>query len=135
MAGVTRAPSVRAAAAIVVATTALAWFVIAPWDWSTVDAAGRPLDTGQPWADLFGVAVVSGLAVAIVVRRQPAAVLWAPVAGVVTMAVLYTWRASQARVPGTNLWFFGLIGVLIPLALLGTFGGAWLAIRSARRED
>ena len=119
----TRAPSVRAAAAIVVATTALAWFVIAPWDWSTVDAAGRPLDTGQPWADLFGVAVVSGLAVAMVVRRQPAAVLWAPVAGVVTMAALYTWRASQARVPGTNLWFFGLIGEVDRVPVAEEHGG------------
>ena len=31
------------------------------------------------------------------------------------MAILYSWRASQARVNGTNLWIFGLIGVVIPL--------------------
>jgi hypothetical protein len=49
------------------------------------------------------------------------------------MAVLYSWRASQARVVGSNLWVFGLIGVVLPLGLLGAFGGAWLALRTLRR--
>jgi hypothetical protein len=65
-----------------------------------------------------------------VVRRQPKAVLSAPLAGIATMAVLYSWRASQARVSGGNAWFFGLIGVVIPIGLLGAFGGAFLAIRT-----
>jgi hypothetical protein len=120
---------------VVAAVTAAAWLLLAPWDWSTVDAQGKPLDTQQPWTALLLVAVVSGLAVAAVVRRQPAAVLSAPLAGLVTMAVLYSWRASQARVSGTNLWVFGLIGVVLPLGLLGTFGGAWLALRSLRRQQ
>jgi hypothetical protein len=117
---------------VVVALTAVGWFTIAPWDWSTVDAQGQPTDAGQPWTALFLVAVVLALTVAAVVRNEPTAILSAPLAGMATMAVLYSWRASQARVNGTNLWIFGLIGVVIPLALLGAFGGAWLAVRSAR---
>lgn len=135
MADVTRASKPWSAVVIVSVVTAVAWFVLAPWDWSTVDAAGQRLDGAQPWSAVFGVAVVSGLAVAWTVRRYPAAILWAPLAGVGTMAVLYSWRASQARVSGSNLWFFGLIGVVIPLGLLGAFGGAWLALRSARTRD
>ena len=112
--------------------TAACWLLVLPWDWSTVDAAGQPVDGGQPWTGLFLVAVVAGLAVAAVVHREPGALLTAPLAGLATMVVLYSWRASQARVVGSNLWVFGLIGVVLPLGLLGTFGGAWLALRSRR---
>jgi hypothetical protein len=119
----------------VAGVTVAAWLMIAPWDWSTVDAQGQPTDIAQPWTALFLVAVVVGLAVAAVVRGEPTAILSAPLAGVATMAVMYSWRASQARVPGTNLWFFGLIGVVIPLGLLGAFGGAWLALRSSPGRD
>ena len=135
MAGVSR-PRARWWPPLAVAgVTVAAWLMIAPWDWSTVDAQGQPTDAAQPWTALFLVAVVVGLAVAAVVRREPTAILSAPLAGVATMAVLYSWRASQARVPGTNLWFFGLIGVVIPLGLLGAFGGAWLALRSSPGRD
>ena len=84
---------------VVAAVTAAAWFVLAPWDWSTVDAAGheRTGATGDAWAALIGVALVSGMAVATVVRRRPDAVLRAPLAGLATFIVLYAWRASQAR--------------------------------------
>ena len=84
---------------VVAAVTAAAWFVLAPWDWSTVDAAGheRTGATGDAWAALIGVALVSGMAVATVVRRRPDAVLRAPLAGLATFVVLYAWRASQAR--------------------------------------
>jgi hypothetical protein len=120
---------------IVAAVTALAWFVLLPWDWSTVDAQGREIDGGEPWTGIFLVAVVSGLTVSTVVRRWPAAVLGAPLAGLATICVLYTWRASQARTHGANLWLAGLVGVILPLSLLGTFGGAWLAVRSSRRRQ
>jgi len=118
----------------VAAVTAVAWFLLAPWDWSTVDAAGHPRTgaTGDAWGALIGVALVSGLAVAVVVRRRPDAVLRAPLAGLATLIVLYAWRASQARVSGTNLWPLGLIGVVLPIGLLGTFGGSWLALRTIR---
>jgi LPXTG-motif cell wall-anchored protein len=121
----------------VVVVTALAWFLLAPWDWSTVDASGHPKTGGAAaaWGALVGVAVVSGLAVAAVVRRRPDAVLRAPLAGLATLIVLYSWRASQARVSGTNLWPLGLIGVVLPIGLLGTFGGSWLALRSIRARE
>ena len=121
----------------VAAVTAVAWFVLAPWDWSTVDAAGheRTGATGDAWAALIGVALVSGMAVATVVRRRPDAVLRAPLAGLGTFLVLYAWRASQARVSGTNLWPLGLIGVVLPIGLLGTFGGSWLALRTIRARN
>jgi hypothetical protein len=118
---------------VVIAVTAVGWFLLLPWDWSTVDANGEPVTGGQPWTGLVLVAVLTGLVVAAGVRTQPRAVLVAPLAGVATMAVLYSWRASQARVVGTNLWVFGLIGVVLPLGLLGAFGGAWLALRTLRR--
>jgi hypothetical protein len=119
---------------VVVAVTAVGWFLLLPWDWSTVDANGEPVKGGQqPWTGLVLVAVLTGLVVAAVVRAQPRAVLVAPLAGVATMAVLYSWRASQARVVGSNLWVFGLIGVVLPLGLLGAFGGTWLALRTLRR--
>jgi hypothetical protein len=118
---------------VVVAVTAAGWFLLLPWDWSTVDARGQPVAGGQPWTGLVLVAVLAGLAVAAVVRKQPRAILAAPLAGVGTMIVLYSWRASQARVVGSNLWVFGLIGVVLPLGLLGAFGGAWLALRTMRR--
>jgi hypothetical protein len=117
---------------VVALATAAGWMLVLPWDWSTVDAAGDPIEGGEPWTGLILVAVLAGLVVATVVRRQPRAVLTAPLAGLATMVVLYSWRASQARVVGTNLWVFGLIGVVLPLGLLGTFGGAWLALRSRR---
>jgi hypothetical protein len=115
---------------IMVVVTVAGWALLLPWNWSTVDAAGRRTDRGNVWSGLFFLAVVIGLAVAIVVRRYPFAILTAPLTAVVTMAVLYSWRASQARVVGSNAWVFGLIGVVIPLGLLGAFGGAFLAIRS-----
>jgi LPXTG-motif cell wall-anchored protein len=104
---------------------------------STVDAAGheRTGATGDAWAALIGVALVSGLAVAAVVRRRPDAVLRAPLAGLATFIVLYAWRASQARVKGGNLWPLGLIGVVLPIGLLGTFGGSWLALRTIRARN
>jgi hypothetical protein len=122
---------------VVVAVTAAAWFVLAPWDWSTVDAASHPRSgaSGDAWLGLVGVAIVSGLTVATVVRRRPDAVLRAPLAGLVTFLVLYAWRASQARTSGTNLWPLGLIGVVLPIGLLGTFGGSWLALRSIRARQ
>jgi LPXTG-motif cell wall-anchored protein len=122
---------------VVGAVTAAAWFALAPWDWSTVDAAGHPRtgSTGDVWAALVGVALVAGLAVAAVVRRRPDAVLRAPLAGLAVFMVLYAWRASQARVSGTNLWPLGLIGVVIPIGLLGTFGGSWLALRTIKARD
>ena len=122
---------------VVAAVTAAAWFVLAPWDWSTVDAAGheRTGATGDAWAALIGVALVSGMAVATVVRRRPDAVLRAPLAGLATFIVLYAWRASQARVKGGNLWPLGLIGVVLPIGLLGTFGGSWLALRTIRARN
>ena len=45
--------------------------------------------------------------------------LRAPLAGLAVFLVLYAWRASQARVSGTNLWPFGLIGVPRGFAALG----------------
>ncbi len=119
----------------VVAVTVAGWLLFLPWDWSTVDASGKPTDQGDPWGGLVLLAVVVGLAVAAVARRQPNAILTAPLAGVATMAVLYSWRASQARVTGSNAWVFGLIGVVIPIGLLGAFGGAFLAVRSRPRAE
>ncbi len=115
---------------VVIAVTIAGWLVLLPWDWSTVDAHGQSVDRGNPWGGLLLLAVVLALTVAFVVRRQPKAILSAPLAGLVTMAVLYSWRASQARVTGGNAWVFGLIGVVIPIGLLGAFGGAFLAIRT-----
>jgi len=115
---------------VVVAATVVGWLVLLPWDWSTVDANGKATNRSDPWGGLVLLAVVIGLTVAAVVRRQPRAVLSAPLAGIAAMAVLYSWRASQARVTGGNAWFFGLIGVVIPIGLLGAFGGAFLAIRT-----
>jgi hypothetical protein len=120
---------------VVVVVTVAGWLLVLPWDWSTVDAAGEPVEGGEPWTGLILVAAIVGLTVAAVVRRQPRALLTAPLAGVATMAILYSWRASQARTVGDNLWFFGLIGVVLPLGLLGAFGGAWLALRTIRRDE
>jgi len=118
---------------IMVLVTVVGWLLLLPWDWSTVDANGRRTDRGDVWSGLFFLAVLIGLAIAIVVRRYPASILTAPLTAVAAMSVLYSWRASQARVIGSNAWVFGLIGVVIPLGLLGAFGGAFLAIRSNRR--
>jgi hypothetical protein len=115
---------------VVIAVTIAGWLVLLPWDWSTVDAHGQPIDRGNPWGGVLLLAVVLALTVAMVVRRQPKAILSAPLAGLATMIVLYSWRASQARVSGGNAWVFGLIGVVIPIGLLGAFGGAFLAIRT-----
>jgi hypothetical protein len=120
---------------VVVAVTVVGWLVLLPWDWSTVDAKGHPTGRGDPWGGLVLLAVVLALTVAMVVRRQPKAILTAPLAGLAAMAVLYSWRASQARVSGTNSWVFGLIGVVIPIGLLGAFGGAFLALRTRPPAD
>jgi hypothetical protein len=120
---------------VVAVVTVVGWLLVLPWDWSTVDASGQPVEGGEPWTGLILVAVIVGLTVAAVVRRQPRALLSAPLTGVATMALLYSWRASQARTLGDNLWVFGLIGVVLPLGLLGAFGGAWLALRTIRRDQ
>jgi len=116
-----------------VLVTVVGWLLLLPWDWSTVDANGRRTDRGDVWSGLFFLAVLIGLVIAIVVRRYPASILTAPLTAVAALSVLSSWRASQARVIGSNAWVFGLIGVVIPLGLLGAFGGAFLAIRSNRR--
>ena len=119
---------------VVAAVTAAAWFVLAPWDWSTVDAAGHERtgatgDAGGPH------------------RRRPRSRAWrsrsscaggrtqlqAPLAG---LGDVHRARLRLAGQPGAssggNLWPLGLIGVVLPIGLLGTFGGSRLALRTIR---
>jgi hypothetical protein len=127
------------AVAAVAVSAACAWLAIVPFDLSTVDSGGEPIDTGNRLAAILLALALGGLSVFLVVQARRDAVLPAVAVAVIVPAGLYTWRAAVARTEdGDDLaWLTTLVAFVLPLALLTSFGGAWLALRGeivARRN-
>jgi hypothetical protein len=121
----------------VAVSSACAWLAVVPWDLSTVDEAGRSVDGDNRLAAVIIALVLGGLSVFIAVNLRRDAVLPCIAAAVVVPVVLYAWRASVARTDGDSQWLASLVAFILPLALITSFGGAWLALRpeiAARRR-
>jgi hypothetical protein len=121
----------------VAVSSACAWLAVVPWDLSTVDEAGRTIEGDNRLAAVVVALLLGGLSVFLAVNLRRDAVLPAIAAAVVVPVVLYAWRASVARTDGASQWLASLFAFVLPLALITSFGGAYLALRSeiaARRR-
>jgi hypothetical protein len=110
-------------------TAAVAWLAVVPWDLSTVDEAGRDIDGGNRLGSVIVALLIGGIAVFVAARVRRDAVLPAIIAAVVVPVALFAWRASVARTDGASDWVALLVAIILPLALIAAFGGAWLALR------
>jgi hypothetical protein len=108
---------------------AVAWLAVVPWDLSTVDEAGRDIDGGNRLGSVIVALLIGGIAVFVAARIRRDAVLPAIIAAVAVPVVLFSWRASVARTDGASEWVALLVAIVLPLALIAAFGGAWLALR------
>jgi hypothetical protein len=95
------------------------WLLIAPWDLSEIDEAGRAIaGGGDHLAPQIGAALAFLTALycvgALVSDRLP--IIWACAGSCAIWVVLFAWRASVARVDGANLWPIGLVFVVGPAA-------------------
>lgn len=95
------------------------WLLLVPWDLSEVDPDGRMLEKG---GDDYGgmIAVVAGVVIAIAVGllfapRTRRSAPWFAVGGLVTWAVLFTWRAGGSETSGANMFMIPLIFAVIPV--------------------
>lgn len=114
--------------AVLCALTVALWWAVLPADWSVVptgepDRYDFPLDAGQGWTVVAGLAV---LGVVAGLLRHP----FLPLPAVALPAVLlWCAQASAARVVGANLWAVGVMG-LVPVAVVGALvtGGTGVAV-------
>jgi hypothetical protein len=121
----------------VAVSAACAWLAVVPWDLSTVDAAGQAVEGDNRLAAVIVALLLGGLSVFLAVSLRRDAVLPAIAAAVLVPVVLYAWRASVANTDGASQWLASLVAFVLPLALLTSFGGAYLALRpeiAARRR-
>jgi hypothetical protein len=121
----------------VVVSSACAWLAVVPWDLSTVDEAGRSIEGDNRLAAIIVALLLGGLSVFLAVNLRRDVVLPAIAAAVVVPVVLFAWRASVARTDGASQWLASLVAFVLPLALITSLGGAYLALRSeiaARRR-
>jgi hypothetical protein len=118
-------------------SSACAWLAVVPWDLSTVDEAGRAVEGDNRLAAIVVALLLGGLSVFLAVGLRRDAVLPAITAAVLVPVVLYGWRASVARTDGDSQWLASLVAFVLPLALITSFGGAYVALRpeiAARRR-
>lgn len=128
----------RIPAAVVGAVVSLGtWVLFLPWDLSEVDVDGRLLEKG---GDDYGgmIALVAVVVVAIAVglllapwTRQSA--LGFAVGGLVTWAVLFTWRAGVSETSGANMFMIPLLFVVIPVTVAVPFVLRYLTYRLEER--
>lgn len=115
-------PGSHKAAAIAAGTAVclVLWILIAPWDLSELDTAGNVIDNG---GDGHATTIFTVLSVLIAlgigaVLASPRLGRIAAIAGFVTWALIFGWRAAVARVIGANLWPLSFVYIVIPAVFL-----------------
>jgi hypothetical protein len=119
-----------------VGVTVVLWLALLPWDLSEIDAEGNTTGSSldQRWLS-FALILLVILAVGIWaawLRHPVISVSWT-IAGAITWAGLFAWRASSARVSGANFWFLAFFLFVGPAAFGVSSFVTYLA-RERRRE-
>jgi len=122
--------------ALTVGVVSLGWLLLLPWDLSVIGLPGANGDLFERDETRFAfIALMVLVAVwcGVLTYIDPEGSVPRGVAAMVTIGLLYLWRASAANVVDTNAWLSALIDVILPPTAAAAFVGSSVG-RLARRR-
>jgi hypothetical protein len=123
--------------ALTVGVVLVGWLLLLPWDLSVIGLPGANGDLFEGDETRFAfiaLMVVVAIWCGVLTYIDPEGSLPRGVAALVTIGLLYVWRASAANVVDTNVWLSALIDVILPPTAAAAFVGSSVGNLARRRR-